>query len=484
MNLRVQSEKIVGLSYGLNTNWLKGESVNTLLWGNDKEGLYSSFAGAATRTKQVVGNVDPFVEYLTSKGSRHSLKGRWQKLDNDNDNDQGNFSDVVYGEYQVQQHFDSLGIKNFTATGGLVSIFTSSEANLYSGGSSDGVNKSKNLAAFVQLDKKFLDKLNVSLGVRYEYFDINGDSESRPVFRGGLNYQAARATFVRASYGQGYRFPTIAEKHIRTAVGAINIYPNEQLTSESSYNAEIGVKQGIKIGGFLGFVDAAFFLQEYEDFIEFTFGQWSANPGLDNLFGLGFKSVNTGNSRVTGMDLSVMGTGKIGVIGLTVLAGYTYTKPISLTPDHIYGRSAADPTSPWFFPGFDEVTYQSTSSNPDNDILKYRLQHLVRTDVQFDYEAISFGVSVRANSHMQNIDGIFEDLDNPDIDPTIPLGTLSWREAHTTGDTIIDTRLSYQVNETHKIALVVNNLLNREYAIRPLAIEGPRKTTLQYTLTF
>jgi hypothetical protein len=30
---------------------------------------------------------------------------------------------------------------------------------------------------------------------------------------------------------------------------------------------------------------------------------------------------------------------------------------------------------------------------------------------------------------------------------------------------------------------VVNNLLNREYAIRPLAIEQPRLVMLQYTLT-
>ena len=44
---------------------------------------------------------------------------------------------------------------------------------------------------------------------------INGDSinyisASKPVFRTGLNYQLAVATYLRASWGQGYRFPSMA----------------------------------------------------------------------------------------------------------------------------------------------------------------------------------------------------------------------------------------------------------------------------------
>ena len=474
MNLRVQSEKILGLSYGINTNWLKGESMSTLLWGNDTTGLYSTFSGAATRTKQVIGNVDPYVEYLSAKGSHHSLRGRWQKLDNDNDNDQGNFSDVLYGEYQIQHNFDSLGIKELTATGGLVGIVSTSEAELYSGGNTDGNNEARNYAAFLQLDKKFFNKLNVSAGLRYEYFDINGTSESRPVFRSGATYAVTRATFVRASFGQGYRFPTIAERHIRTAVGVINIFPNEQLTSESSYNAEFGVKQGFKIGGFKGYFDIAYFQQEYEDFIEFTFGQWNPVATTDNFFGLGFKSVNTGNSKVTGLDISIVGQGSIGPLEFNVLAGYTYANPTSTTPHFIYDTSAVEGPATLF----DDVNYISTSSDTSGYVLKYRLEHLLRADLQIDYKNISFGTSLRGNSHMKNIDSIFEELDM--LLAEAP-GIGEWRERHKTSDFVVDTRLSYSLNETHKIALVVSNLLNHEYAIRPGAIEPPRTTTIQYT---
>ncbi len=475
MNLRYRNQKVKGLSYGINTNWLKGESLNTLLWNGYPEGLYQAYAGSATRTKQVIGTVDPFIEYFTEGGSKHVLRGRWQNLDNNNDNNQDNFSDVMYGEYQYQQNFDWLGIKGLRTTTGIVAIQSSGEAELYSGGNADGKNKSNNYAAYLQADKKF-NRLNISLGVRYEYFDINGASESKPVFRSGVNYQLAEATYLRGSFGQGFRFPSIAEKFIRTSVGLINIYPNPNLKAETSYNAELGIKQGFKIGGFAGYLDLAAFYQEYENFIEFTFGQWTQTQTVANLFGLGFRSLNTGKARVTGWEISMIGEGKIGEVTIQTLCGYTFTKPISLTPDYVYGEAVSTTFD------FDN-TYTESSSNPSNDILKYRLQHLVRADVEAKYKAWSFGTSFRYNSRMQNIDKIFLDLDNGSSGITVNTGINDWRDEKTTGDYVFDFRSSFQINDHHKVAIIMNNALNREYAIRPLAIEKPRTTSIQYTLT-
>jgi len=475
MNLRYRNQKIVGLSYGVNTNWLKGESLNTLLWNGYPQGLYQAYAGSATRTKQLIGTIDPFVEYFTEKGSKHVLRGRWQKLDNNNDNDQDNFSDVLYGEYQYQQNFDSLGIQGLRTTTGIVAIQSTGEAELYNGGNEDGINKSNNYAAYLQADKRF-NRLNVSLGIRYEYFDINGASESKPVFRSGLNYQVAEATYVRASFGQGFRFPSIAEKFIRTAVGLINIYPNPDLKAETSYNAELGIKQGFKIGGFAGYLDLAAFYQEYENFIEFTFGQWTETQSVANLFGLGFRSLNTGKAKVTGWEVSLIGEGKIGKIGIQTLCGYTFTKPISLTPDYVYGEAVSSTFN------FDN-TYSQSSSDNSNNILKYRLQHLIRADVELTYNSWAFGTSFRYNSRMQNIDKIFLDLDDGSSGITVETGVNKWRDEKSTGDYVFDFRASFQFNDLHKVALIMNNALNREYAIRPLAIEKPRTTSIQYTLT-
>ena len=491
MNLRHRSKKHEGLSYGVNTNWNTSNSLATLLWENSDSALYSAYNGSATRTIQLMGTADPYITYYRSNGNKHSLRTRWQSLDNDNDNNQGNFSDQYYAEYQYQVNWENLGIKKMTTTIGAVGIYTDARGQLYTGGNPDGHNIAKNYAGFFQVDKKFMDRLNISAGVRYEYFEINKTSASKPVFRAGANYQLARASYLRASYGQGYRFPSVAEKYIVTGVGAINIFANPDLVPETSYNAELGFKQGFKLGGFYGFIDLAVFQQEYKNFIEFTFGQWQYVTPITSVAdiprfqaditkSIGFKSVNTGRARVRGAECSVMGEGKLRQVKVQLLAGYTYTQPVSLTPDYAYGKPENGANSTVKIPS--EFSYNTTSSDTGNNILKYRMQHLIRADIATTWQKLTLGVSFRYNSHVQNIDRAFGDLERTPSANFNP-GLGNWRAAHTGGDYVIDARFGYQVNKRHRVSLVVSNLLNREYAIRPLAIEEPRITTIQYVLT-
>ena len=476
LNLRYRSKKVPGLSYGVNTNWLIGSSISTLLWENTEDGLYAPYNGSATKTNQLVGNLDPFITYVTPNGQTHSVKTRWHNLDNDNDTrsaenpeggaNQDNYSDFYYSEYQYQRNFDSLGIKNFNLTAGVMSMFTYSEAQLYAGENLDGKNEASNLATYLQLDKKVGNRLNLSAGVRYEHFTINSQEQSKPVFRSGVSYKLAQGTFARASYGQGFRFPTIAEKFITTAVGGVVIFPNLDLEPETSENIEIGLKQGFKIGRFLGYLDAAVFRQKYTNFIEFTFAPWGngTNP-------LGFKSLNTGNSQVTGIELSGLGKGKLGPVEIQFLGGYTYTEPISLSPEYAYGLT--DNGQP--------ATYLSTSSSPDSSeqILKYRFKHLVRFDTEATYKKLSLGLSARYNSKTENVDKAFVDLDVLGI---LPTGIDYWLEERNNGDVVFDARIAYKITPKIRGSLIVNNLLNREYALRPLSIESPRLTTLQLAL--
>lgn len=479
-NVRYRFKKVNGLSVGVNTNWLKGESMATLIWENNGRGLYGAFDGSATRTKQLLGTLDPYITYFGPNGAKHSLRTRWQTLDNNNDNNQGNFSDVLYGEYQYQQSGERWNIKHFKSTMGVVGIHTTSRGELYSGGNANGVNTAENIALYWQLDKKFFEKLNLSGGVRYEHFKINNEAQARPVFRAGASYELGRATFLRASYGQGYRFPSIAEKFIITSLGAIRVYANPDLQPETSYNTEIGVKQGFKIGGFKGFVDVAAFQQEYNNFIEFTFGQWNPKPSLDNFLGIGFKSVNTGKARIRGAELSIMGEGNIRKVKIQTLMGYTYTEPVSTTPNQIYGTSPVAPGAPFGISKYTNVTYANTSSDATGNILKYRLQHLVRADVGASYLRYSLGVSFRYNSHMQNIDAAFQDLER-EFSALFNPGINAWRAANTKGDYVFDLRAGVNVTENHKLSLIVNNALNRTYSIRPLALEENRIVMVQYT---
>ncbi|MFM7105458.1 MAG: TonB-dependent receptor domain-containing protein [Flavobacteriales bacterium] len=484
-SIRVRSKKIEGLSFSLASNWNMSNSMGTLIWENSDTALYGAFAGSATRTKQLLGTVDPSVSYFVKKGGRHVVRTRWQSLDNDNDNNQGNFSDQYYGEYQFSQDWSEWGISGLRSTVGAVSNSTYARGELFKGGNPDGRNTIFNRAAYIQLDQELLKKIHLSGGARFEQFLMNGVKSERPVYRAGMNIELAKYTFFRSSYGQGYRFPSVAEKFIVTGVGAINIFANPDLVPETSVNMEAGIRQGFRIGNFMGFADVSLFRQEYENFIEFTFAVWEKivfQPGvnIEELFrrSLGFKSVNTGKARVDGAEFSLTGTGQMGKVGLDILAGYTYTQPVSLTPNQVYAKAQSSDLAE-----NGDITYFNTSSDTTGNILKYRMQHLVRADVNLRYLGWSLGGSFRYNSHMQNIDKAFEFLEE-NLPTVFNPGIIPWRADHKKGDYVVDTRVSYTFKGGHRAALVISNLLNREYAIRPLAIEEPRLFTFQYTFTF
>lgn len=476
-NLRKRETKIEGLVYGLNTNWQTGESLNTLIWQMAPDSIYGSFQGAATRTNQLIGTVDPYVQYLTPGGTRHSFRNRWQYLNNDNDNAQSNGSHVAYSEYQIHTTGERWGIKGLNLTTGAVNMMAISRAELYSGGSSDGNNTAANRAAYVQIDQALGERVKLAGGARYEHFSVNGTGAGKPVFRLGGNFQIAEATFLRSSFGQGFRFPTIAERYIRTGLGALQIYPNEELRPEFSWSAEVALKQGFgfkntRVGDIVGFLDVALFRQDYEDFIEFTFGQWGPDegeiPNLDNVFGLGFMSVNTGGSSVTGAETSITGRWTTSKFQADFITGYTYTNPISTTPDYNYNPQGD---------GL-ETTYLSTSQDTTGMLLKYRSPHVFRFDVQVSGQRFFGGVSARYQTALHNFDKAFIEFEEQGF---VQWGVQQWLDENPDLPWIFDARIGREWSNGHKLSLVISNLTNAEYAIRPMAMEAPRLTSLMYT---
>ncbi|MCB0794051.1 MAG: TonB-dependent receptor [Flavobacteriales bacterium] len=474
--LRWRSKKVKGLNIGVNGNYSRSENTSVFIWEDNEDGLYRPENGTVTYTNGVQYYVDPYINYSSAQNTRHSLRGRYYRQSFDNSGNQSNRSNFAYGEYQIQQRADLFG--ETMLTGGIVAQHTRSVADLYSGNSDgDNENFATNTAAYLQVDKKlFRERLALSLGMRYERFQVNDDEQSTPVFRAGGTYKVFEATFVRASYGQGFRFPTIGERFITTNVGQLQIYPNPELLPEESWNVEAGIKQGFKIGDFQGYLDLVGFRQEFQNYIEFTFGIWD-QPSFTNFGGLGFRSVNTGGALVSGGEVELTGQGNVGPVKVSALMGYTYTEPISTTPDQIYAYPQAENTT------WPPATYANTSSDPTGNILKFRVQHLFRSDIQGDLKRMSLGFSVRYNSHVRNIDKIFVDLDES-TNPIVKLetGVSDWMKTHRTGDTILDLRLGYMLTEHSRVWFIVNNLTNLEYAIRPLSVEAPRMFQLKYSL--
>ena len=294
-----------GWGYGLRANAISGESVGTLLWLDADSGFYAATPGADTRTTQRMVTVDPHLERSVGAWN-HRIQGRFLRLINDNDNDQGNASSTWQGEARSQYRGEL-----WTATGGVYAQRTRSVAELYAAGTGDSIHNAANVAGYLQVEIQPHERLHVTAGGRYEQFVLDSVSLGQPVFRTGLNYRFGQASYLRASIGQGFRFPSIAEKFIQTQVGGINVFPSLDIRPESSTNMEIGIKQGFRFGKdgqWKGFLDVAVFQQDFEDFIEYTFGVWgNSGNGLNDL---GFRSINTGRARVSGLRVEHDGPGR------------------------------------------------------------------------------------------------------------------------------------------------------------------------------
>ena len=105
---------------------------------------------------------------------------------------------------------------------------------------------------------------------------------------------------------------------------------------------------------------------------------------------------------------------------------------------------------------------------------------MVRIDVQATGAKWFGGVSVRYQSKLQNFDEAFILFEAEDL-ADIEWGLASWLDTHPRSPWLIDFRVGRQWNEHHRLSIVISNLANKEYSIRPLAMEQPRLTKIMYT---
>ncbi len=479
-NLRYRFPKKEGMAFGINGNFMNMDKTEFFLWQNADSGAWKQDLSSTTRNIGTRINIDPYFTMYTSDKNKHSLKTRYFFVKNvvPSDTAKNSESSLYYTEYQFQRQIK----EDFAMTLGILNTYSDIRGKLFD------KHDATNVALFGQFDKKLIKKLNLSAGLRAEYFRIDsketksviaGDTIKeipvQPVLRFGANYQLYEHTFLRASYGQGYRFPSIAEKFTYTNVGALNIFPNPRLKAETGWSAEIGIKQGIKISNWNGYLDISGFYQEYQKMMEYTFGFYdpqtfrqlnladSADIAIIGQYGfkaLGFQSQNVGRARITGYDVTFTGMGSFFGIPATLLAGYTYTDPRDLNPN-------------------------DSSKSTNSTVLKYRYFHSFKADFQLDFKKISTGISVIYLSRMINIDKAFDDLmgDGPGVGIELLPGLYEYRQKNNKGYAVFDYRISWNINESSKLSLVVKNLFNKEYMGRPGDIRPPRNLSLQYILS-
>jgi len=477
-NTRVRNKKVSGLSYGLNGNFMYSESAETYFWYDADTNIYRSYPGALSYFKVFSFYVDPFIQYFDKQGNQFSFKNRVYYGNTNATNNQSNRYITLFDELKYSRRFSKLG--DFTLTAGIVSIYSHSEGQVFSGilapdgtttAFQSGAFSSENASLYAQLSRKFFKRLSIEAGARYEYYNIADLTESKPIFRAGLNFQASQSTFLRISAGQGYRAPSIGERYITTNSGGFGFYPNPQLKSETCNSYEIGIKQLFKIGKFASMIDLAGFYEDYWNYVEFNFGIWGHGQNFQK--NLGFKFLNTGPARIYGLDFTYAAEGKLARnLELSVLLGYTYSVPQAIKPDYVYYQTNTLPKTSY--------TYANTSSDTSGNILKYRIQNLVKSDFQFTYKKrLSAGITGRYYGYMKNIDIFLISLDKPS--PFMHSGITKYRQEHHDGNFIVDFRVGYAFG-IFKVSVMVNNLMNTEYSLRPVTIEAPRTTSVQVLL--
>ena len=234
--LYLRPVKIEKLKAGISFNYQFHKTGNFLIWQHADQG-YSPSGGADTANpaSTVTYNlsnrlfIDPYLKYIDKFKNKHTLKGRAYLTTNKNisNSQQSNGAVVYIADYGLQHNFKGKG----TLITGAYYAYNTVFSNLF------GDHESNNAAVYCQYDKDF-GKFDLTAGIRAEYFDMDnkqGDSDFKigsktlpfyPVFRAGAHYEIQKYTHLRASFGQGIRYPSVGERFTSTSVGALNIYPN------------------------------------------------------------------------------------------------------------------------------------------------------------------------------------------------------------------------------------------------------------------
>jgi outer membrane receptor for ferrienterochelin and colicins len=306
---------------------------------------------------------------------------------------QGSRSDVVRGEIQGTW---SPGTQN-TLTFGAEANTDHVRSDLF------GNRSGRGFGIYVQDDLQLSGTVQLTGGLRFDSQDVDSlESESELNPKAGLVFTPMEGTTLRASFGRGFRIPSVAEAFTSTNVSGVPVVPNPAVRPERSTSYEIGARQRI---GDDAVVDLALFRNDFDNLIEAGFSQTPAGNTV-------IRFDNVTKARIQGLEIST----QVGLLdNLWVLhAGYTYLDPRDLTK---------------------------------NDVLRYRPRHLLYAGSQLTWNMFLLGADFRYISRYERIDQEFVDLNIVrNGDERVPIYVVDLRLGMSLEHAGIPLRLSFNVN--------------------------------------
>ena len=440
LRLRHRHSRVEGLSYGLAIHGGHTDKRDFLLWEDAFRGALKQQPSTASRMRGSYLFADPFVSFHKEGVFTHDVRMRLQISGNDHPDHPQNSSSTrsLYTEYQAWFRMNPA----LSINAGLSQQSSRIRSNFY------GDHTGMHMDAFAQANLNPVDKLTLVAGLRLAFSALNGQADRlTPLFRAGVNYHLLNLTFLRASFGQGYRYPSIAEKFAATTLGAIRVVPNPNVQPESGWNAELGIKQGIPGQRLEGLLDLALFYGQNSDMLEYIF-VLSRDRETGQFFPA-FRATNIEHSRVYGIELEFILNQQWGHLSTTVTGGYVFMIPVE----------------------FDPETNRNTG-----DYLKFRRKHAASLNMSASAGKVEAGVSVYMRSRILAIDDIFT---NPATREQILPGFFAYWLENNTGHVLSDLHAGYRLNRQLLVSLVVDNLFNTEYMGRPGDIRPHRNFSIR-----
>ena len=458
-----------GLLFGLSGIAQYQQMGRFILWDDYETSAYLPMEGTSSQDQWLNINIDPWVSYAGASGGLHKLTNRYYRTSRYNSSGEVTMASNLYmSEYKysikLSDHFEA-------QAGGFMSVQTSF-SSLYPGITLATFNP----AVFGQIEGKH-GRLRTVLGARYED-NINPgfyEESSGPVLRAGINYEIRPGTNFRASYGESYRFASLAEKYFSTTLtDGIDIVGNLDLKSESGINIEAGIKNKLRVGGKNIYLDAAVFMLQYEDMIEYTLRpRLNEDGGIiieDGVLQFYFQAMNIGKSRISGFELSTNGEIELAGIPVRLFGGYTYQYAGDLSRDTSQINMSAYLEN--FFDSFGDVRDSLVTAG---SLLKYRNSGTFKVDGEADFGHITLGASINKQDYIDEIDWYFN---------TLVSGLANFREQFTDGFASIDARLVYKPKDGTSLSFIVSNLKNAIISSRPGIISAPRSFVLRFDYKF
>jgi iron complex outermembrane receptor protein len=419
-----------------------------LFWNGQDDVLnpgFLSFGGAASSpgtgassppsgTNDVVNDqiiLFPALTHVVSESFFYSIKGRFYGLGirpvNNETGDVESLNDGTVGIRlggETQFNYLPSGARSFTGGISVDALAADSEFFVTSTGS--GAGKQPEFASFVQVEERSLRNLRLTGGLRYDAYRIdNSRTESQLSPRIGLSWSTTDFLAVRASYGHGFRVPSIAERYTDNR-DFFPIVRNVDLKPETSQSIETGLRMAVvSTNGSQISIDVAVFRTEYEDLIEPRLV-----PSLQ-----AFQFTNLPSAVISGFESEIR-----------------------------WAPSGAAPTIGFGYTWIDSEDQESGLALP------FRSQHLIVATASMNVlKSMSVGMDLRFASEPEQVDSDFA-LFVPDADQVNKTQVVDFRLAYSRGSTTLRLHLK--------------NAFDYYYVERAAYFGMPRRLEMQLDIRF